>query len=161
MVYDRSLVLGGDWWRLWTGHWVHFGGSHLGWNLVVLVPAGIWAERIEPVRTRWLFLLAPGLIGLALLVLVPGLERYGGLSGLAAGILAWLALIRRREPGADRWFWNVVLALMAFKILAELGTRRPLLANLGSDAVQPVPAAHLAGITCALAARFIPRSRQK
>ena len=161
LVYDRALILGGGWWRLWTGHWVHFSGSHLGWNLAVLVPAGIWAERLAPVRTRWLLVVAPGLIGCALVAFVPELDRYGGLSGLAAGVLAWLALIRRDAPGADRWFWNVVLTLLAFKIVAELGTGRPLLANLGQDTTRPVPAAHLAGIGCAVAARFIPRRRQK
>ncbi len=78
LVYERPAILHGEIWRLWTGNWVHFGASHLGWNLAVLVAAGGWAERIAPRPTRWLLVLAPGLIGVALLGLEPALSVYCG-----------------------------------------------------------------------------------
>ena len=44
LVFDRDAVLGGEWWRLWTGNFVHFGWLHfaldtglwflIGWTLV-------------------------------------------------------------------------------------------------------------------------------
>jgi len=41
LLYDRTAILRGEWWRLWTGHWVHFSFSHLAWNLAVLLGAGL------------------------------------------------------------------------------------------------------------------------
>lgn len=161
LAFDRTQILQGAWWRLWTGHWVHFSGSHLAWNLAVLLPAGIWAEGLQPARTRWLLVVGPAVIGLALLGFVPALARYGGLSGLASGLLTWLALLRREAPGADRWFWNTVLGLLALKILGELATGRPLFADLRGAGAQPVPMAHLAGVVCAVGLRLVSGRRPK
>jgi rhomboid family GlyGly-CTERM serine protease len=161
LAFDRTRILQGAWWRLWTGHWVHFSGSHLAWNLTVLLPAGICAERLQPGRTRWLFAAGPVVIGLALLGFVPDLARYGGLSGLAAGLLTWLAVLRREAPGADRWFWSTVLGLLALKILGELATGRPLFADLRGAGAQPVPVAHFAGVACAVVLRLVSGRRQK
>ena len=115
LVYERERVVAGEWWRLWTANLVHFGGSHLGWNLLVFVPTGIWAERIAPGRTRLMLALTPGLIGIALLAFEPTLARYAGLSGMAAGTLALLAFLQLRARNADRVFWGGILALLAVK----------------------------------------------
>ena len=76
-IFDRPAILHGEWWRLWTGNFVHFGALSLWGNLAVLVPAGIWVERIAPGRTRWMLALAPGLIGALLLMLEPTLLHSG------------------------------------------------------------------------------------
>ena len=148
LTFERGLVLHGEWWRLWTAHFVHFGASHLGWNLAVFVPAAAWAERLEPGRTRLFLALAPGIIGTVLLVLDPALARYAGLSGVAAGALALLQL---RAGDGHRRFWWGVLALLTLKIIVETASRQPLLAALGTADAQPVPLAHLSGVACALA----------
>jgi len=28
LIYDRTAVMQGEWWRIWTGHLVHFGWPH-------------------------------------------------------------------------------------------------------------------------------------
>lgn len=160
LVYERAAVLQGEWWRLWTGHLVHFGASHLFWNLAVLVPAGAWAERLSPARTRGLLLFAPGLIGAALVVLDPTLVRYAGLSGLAAALLAWLAITQLAAGTADRWFWRSVLALLAAKIGLELLAERPAFARFSVPGVHAVPIAHVAGVACAVALYFRTRPRR-
>ena len=48
LLYERAALLDGAWWRLWTGHWVHFSMSHLAWNVAVLLGAGAWLERLQP-----------------------------------------------------------------------------------------------------------------
>lgn len=150
LVWDRSRILEGQWWRVITGQLVHFSPSHLLWNLAVLLPAGIWSERLEPVRARLLYLVGSLVIGFALLAFEPHLLRYGGLSGLAAAMLAFLALAQLRTETADRWFWRLVLALLALKIVAEVILASPLLAHIPDPAVRSVPLAHLGGIVAAL-----------
>jgi rhomboid family GlyGly-CTERM serine protease len=154
LVYDRLLVMDGEWWRGFTGHWVHFSPSHLFWNLVVLVPAGVWVERLAPVRTRVLFLLAPAVIGATLFAADASLMRYAGLSGVAAAVLALLALTELSAGRTDRWFWRGVLALIAVKIGVELLLGRPGFARFSDPSIRPVPLAHLAGVICAGAVHF-------
>lgn len=158
LVYDRPRLLAGEVWRLWTGHWVHFGSTHLLWNLAVLLPAGLWIERLAPRRTRLLLALAPGLIGAVLLAGAPDLASYAGLSGLATALLAWLAFFHLRTRATDRWFWWSVLGLIAVKLGVELFAAHPLFARFGTAAVRPVPLAHAAGLAAA-AFTALPRSR--
>lgn len=179
LLYERAAILRGEYWRLWTGHLVHFGASHLVWNLVVFALAGIWAERLAPARTRLLLALAPGVIGLALLALDPSLATYGGLSGLAAAALAFLAFTQlahnpsvpsatasttptvpaaTHASASDRWFWRAVLALILLKIAVEFAADQPLFARFAASGVRSVPLAHLSGF---LVASTVHRSRRR
>jgi rhomboid family GlyGly-CTERM serine protease len=166
----------GEYWRLWTGHFVHFGWSHLLWNLAVFAVAGSWAERVAPRRARVLLIVAPPIIGVALFGLDPELGFYGGLSGVTAAMLTFLAFAQlariaeteaaavvvvagaeaRSAAPSDRWFWRTVLALIILKIAAEFAVSSPLLARFASEGIQPVPLAHLAGV---LAATYVQRLR--
>jgi rhomboid family GlyGly-CTERM serine protease len=160
LLYDRTAVLHGEFWRLWTGHWVHFGASHLLWNLLVLVPAGVWAEWLAPKSFRLLSILAPGAIGAVLLAFDPALERYGGLSGLAAAVLAFLAFTELTASPDGRWFWRGVLMLLVIKIVAEFLADQSLFARFEDPGVRAVPLAHLAGAVTAAAVHFAGRRRQ-
>lgn len=153
--FERERILAGELWRLWTAHVVHFGGSHLWWNLTAIVPAGIWVECVVPGRTRRLYVLAPGIIGLALLALDARLQTYAGLSGVATGVLALLAFtqVARVEPAARRW-WRGVLGLLAAKIVLETAQRQPVFATFADADLQPVPLAHLMGFACAAAVHW-------
>ena len=154
MVFERTRILQGEAWRLWTGNWVHFSPSHLLWNLAVLIPAGAWAEQLAPDRTRRFFLFAPFIIGGTLLLVDPSLARYGGLSGLAAGLLVLLALEQISHGSPDRWFWWAVLALLGLKVAVEFSAGRTLLARFSDPALHPAPLAHVAGIFAAMLGRF-------
>lgn len=160
LVDNRAAVLRGELWRLWTGHWVHFGASHLWWNLAVFVPAGGWAECLAPGRARLLLALAPGAISVVLLAVEPALVRYGGLSGLATAMLALLALTQLASARTNRWLWRGVLALITMKIAIEFLARQPMFAHFTDPGIHAVPLAHLAGLACAMAAHFIRRPRQ-
>jgi len=169
LLFDRAAIARGEFWRLWTGHFVHFGASHLAWNLAVFALAALWAERLRPFRTRVLLMLAPGGIGLALYGLEPRLFTFGGLSGLATALLAFLAFTQlARQPAAapadsagaadahaqsaarsDRWFWRAVLALIVVKIGLEFAVNAPLFARFASPGIRTVPLAHLVGVLAA------------
>jgi rhomboid family GlyGly-CTERM serine protease len=151
-IYDRSLILHGQIWRAWTGHAVHFGPSHLFWNLSVFVPAGCWLERIRPCTARWFYAWCPPVITAVLLTFDPTLLRYAGLSGVATGLLVLLASGQLQRGGREpRWFWIGVLALVGLKIALELVTRKPLLVS-DFKGIRDVPLAHLGGAGCALLA---------
>ena len=178
LLYERAAIFRGEYWRLWTGHLVHFGPSHLFWNLLVFALASIWAERLAPGRTRILLAVAPAAIGLALLALDPALATYGGLSGLAAAALAFLAFtqlaqnppatapatppapseLHAQASASDRWFWRAVLALILLKIAAEFAADQPLFARFAPSGIRSVPLAHLAGF---LVASTVHRTRRR
>jgi rhomboid family GlyGly-CTERM serine protease len=149
-IYDRVQILHGQLWRIWTGHVVHFGFSHMFWNLAVFLPAGCWLESIRPNVARCFYALGPLLITSVLLAFDPTLLRYAGLSGVATGLLVLLACsqlqLGRSEP---RWFWIGVLALVGLKIGLELFTGKPLLVSDFKN-IRDVPLAHLGGAGCAV-----------
>ena len=149
LFYQRSLIFSGQVWRTWTGHIVHFGPTHLAWDLAVFLPAGCWLENLRPRCARWLYLFCPVIISLLLLAFDPTLERYAGLSGLAMGTLVLLALVQLTNKNESRWLWSGVLLLAAAKIVIELRQGAPLLVSDFAN-IRNVPLAHIGGVGCGL-----------
>lgn len=148
--YERTQIAAAQYWRLWTAHVVHFSWSHLLINLLVFVPAGIWAERLVPDRLRVLLLLGPIVISAALYGLDPALLRYAGLSGVAAGVLVFLAVAQLRGGTPDRWFWRMVVLLVAAKIGLEYAMEQPTFARFSEPGMHAVPLAHISGVLAAV-----------
>ena len=46
--YDREKILDGELWRMFTGHLVHWNGSHLIWDLLVFVACGGLLDVVCP-----------------------------------------------------------------------------------------------------------------
>jgi membrane associated rhomboid family serine protease len=99
--WEPGAILAGQWWRLWTGHLLHFGLQHALFDAIVLYAGASLLEReIGTWRLLRQLLLAAPLVSLALLA-VPDLVAYRGASALAAtvalaaGIALW--------PAAGRW----------------------------------------------------------
>jgi rhomboid family GlyGly-CTERM serine protease len=152
LLLDRhALTAGGEIWRLWTGHWVHFSLSHLVWNLAVLLTAGTWLERVRPGLLLRHALVAVPVIGAAVLVFEPRLQAYGGLSAIATGAVVLLALHHFIAPGADRRLWAGVLALVALKCAGDLLHLGPVFARYDEFNVRTSTTAHaLGGIVATL-----------
>lgn len=144
-IYAREAILRGEIWRLYTGHFVHFGGDHVLWNLAVLLVAGVWLEWSRPVATRWFFITTPAVLGLALLWLEPGLEFYGGLSGIATGLAVLIGLQWLRGDLRDRCCGLVVLVLVGLKIGSEWSGHASIFVQFSDARVRVVPLVHLAG----------------
>lgn len=153
-LYDRTALLHGEWWRLWTGHWVHFSPSHLAWNLVVLIGAGCWLEQVRPGLLTRFALLGPPLISLGLLTLAPKMAVYGGLSGLATGVILLLALVQMEERPAERAWWLAVLVLTTGKIAVDAVSSAPLFSRFAGD-IRVSALAHLFGAAAALPMLFL------
>lgn len=151
LLCERTAILRGEWWRLWTGHWVHFSFSHLAWNLAVLLGAGAWLEHV---RRGWFarYILAGApLISLALLAGEPAMQTYGGLSGLATGVVVLLALTQISPASPARRWWMGALVLVAAKTALDASHAPALFAQFASPAIRPSALAHAAGAGTALA----------
>ena len=101
----------GEWWRLGTAMFLHFGIIHLGLNLWALWDGGQLVERMYgPVRFTAIYF-ASGLTGnLLSLVANKGLAISGGASGAIFGIYGALLVFLWRErhnlhPRDFRWFF--------------------------------------------------------
>jgi rhomboid family GlyGly-CTERM serine protease len=142
-LLERSAS--GELWRLWSGHWVHFSASHLGWNLAVILVVGAWLEHLRPGLLLRHALLAAPLLSIALLAFEPNLRVYGGLSGLATGVVVLLALHQLRTPDSVRLLWAGVLALVAVKAFSDTSHASPWLARYEQTGVRTSAFAHAAG----------------
>jgi rhomboid family GlyGly-CTERM serine protease len=151
LIYDRQAILAGEFWRLFTGHWVHFSTSHMLYDTLALGLAGGMLEARRLPHYGWLCLLAPWVINLALLAFDPRLRYGGGLSGLAVCTLVVLALDGLGDPSGWRWACRLILAGVAGKILFEMATGRLLFATINAGSVVVCPASHLAGALTGLA----------
>lgn len=146
---DRAAIAQGEWWRLYTGNLVHFGLGHLAWNLVVLFVAGTWLEFQRPGLARGLMASAPAAIGLALWLTRPELAVYAGLSGVATGLAALLALCLMQRPGAERVWGGMLLVLILAKTGLDCVGRDARFAHFDGAEIKVEPAAHLAGLAWA------------
>lgn len=135
LVLDRDAVLGGQLWRLWSGHWVHLDLRHAAINLCALALLALIAVRLRqlrPLLTASLWMMP--LSAVLLLLAVPDLQWYAGLSGLLHGGAAWLLL---RQGG------RVALAgaaLLAGKLIWEQVSPA-----MDAAAFPVIHAAHLCG----------------
>jgi rhomboid family GlyGly-CTERM serine protease len=110
--YDRAAVLDGEWWRLFTAHFVHLGWAHCLLNLVGLALCVMFASCLRPLRA-WAGALTvlPLGIGLLLLLVSPEVANYAGLSGVLYGLFI-LALAPAARRG-DALAWIALAAVSA------------------------------------------------
>lgn len=146
LIFDRSAIADGEWWRLLSGHWVHSDGHHALWDITALALLG---GLLEPGGRRRLALAA--VVGSLCVAAVlwwqlPELERYCGLSGMLNSLFV-IALADLCQRGRQPVVAAAAL-LLGLKLLAELTAGQSVLI----DTLWPgVPQAHLAGLLSGLA----------
>ena len=102
----------GQWWRLFTATFIHFGVVHLGMNLWALRDVGRLVERLYgPWRFATLYV-ASGILGNLLSLVVQGNQAVsGGASGAIFGLYVALLVFLWRErrqvmPSEFRWLFG-------------------------------------------------------
>lgn len=140
LIYDRSAVLDGEWWRLLTAHLVHSDTAHLAWNVAGLLILGALLERVS--RPALITSLLSGLLAVdfTLWGALPQMHYYCGLSGALNAILPPLlaaSWVQTRSP-----FVPLVALVTLSKIAIELAMGQAIFTDTvwGS-----VPLAHFAG----------------
>jgi rhomboid family GlyGly-CTERM serine protease len=160
LLYDRTALAGGGFWRIWTGHLVHFGWPHF------LADTGLWLilgwmlEARHPVFSRVALVGMPAFISAVLYWLDPEMARYGGLSAVNLGLLLFLALQGWQRNWAD-WFWPAVLVIYVGEVIFEIiqGGRGGGMIRFDDPAIHVATSAHLASAGYALLAWLVARSR--
>ncbi len=160
LIYDREKILGGQLWRLLTGHWVHFSQRHLWLNLIVLLPCGLWLERRSPAVMHRIILFTPATVSLALFIFAPAMVRYAGLSGVASAALVALATLGLRTEPRARLVWLGVLVLFATALTTESCGRKPLYPGLTSQGINSAPLAHFTGALAGACAAIWPARKR-
>jgi len=144
--YDRIAIADGEWWRLLSGHFVHFDRLHAAANLAGTVL--VWAlvgGRLRVLQWQMLLLPMAGGISAALWWGSPMITWYVGASGLLHGLLACGLLIGAFAH--DRLAW-LALAIMAGKLgVEQLRGAMPF-----AETLPVVTAAHLYGALLGLVA---------
>jgi rhomboid family GlyGly-CTERM serine protease len=163
MQMERAALGEGQLWRVLTCHWAHFNAEHLLWDVAVFFLLGAICE----LRNRKALLLALGTsvlaVPAAVLLLLPEMTIYCGLSGLDSALFALLATAVLVEKLRTRsWGWTVAVGLsfaaLATKIGYELITGQALFVDNAAAGFIPVPLAHAAGAMAgALAALLVSR----
>lgn len=156
LLYDRGALAGGAWWRIWTGHLVHFGWPHFIADTGLLVILGWLLKSRHPVFSRISLFVMPAFISGAIYWLEPAMQRYGGLSALNLGLLVYLALQGWRRDWAD-WFWPAVLLIYVGEIIFEIaqGGRGGGLIRFDDPAIRVATGAHVASAVYALLAWLV------
>lgn len=117
LIY-QSDVLWSEPWRLWTAHWIHVGWSHAVLNLAALLLLPL-IFPLYPVSRFWLLLLLGSpLLSVALIIGLPELERYAGLSGILHGIY-FSAALHAFVSRSDRLVASILYLGLTIKLILE------------------------------------------
>jgi len=122
-------IAGGQWWRLITAGFLHFGPLHIGFNMLALWVIGKDFERVLG-RARFLAVYLVGLLGgsaSAFVFGVPG-AQVAGASGAVFGLMGGLAVLLRRlrlppGPAVSMIVINLVISFVVpgISVLGHLG----------------------------------------
>jgi rhomboid family GlyGly-CTERM serine protease len=150
-TFDRTALAAGELWRLITGHWTHWSGEHLGWDLLVFAVAG---GALELRGRRRAFLLCTAVSALIISggvwVRRPEMVEYRGLSGIDCALVTLVAvdLLRQSIRGGRRGLSLALTGLLVGylgKVTFELATGQTLFVDSEQGLFVPVPLAHVLG----------------
>ncbi|MGI4827854.1 MAG: rhomboid family intramembrane serine protease [Janthinobacterium lividum] len=131
------LTESGQWWRLFTACFLHFGIVHIGFNMYVLYQIGFFTERLfRGPRYLALYLVAGlggNLIGLVLHPNVVAAGASGAIFGVYGGLLAYLLRYRGvANPQAAKAVTRSVFIFLGYNLLYGLADRHTdLTAHIG------------------------------
>ena len=152
--YDRIAILHGQWWRLFTGNFVHLGWSHLWLNLAGWVLVWLLFKAQMPLKTWFVSTVFCGLgVGLGLLWGAPDLSWYVGLSGLLHGYFIVGALISIRMG----YRFELLLVALILAKLAWEQTVGPLPGSEKYSGGHVVVDAHLYGAISGVLLAALPK----
>jgi rhomboid protease GluP len=122
------LTVHGQWWRLFTACFLHFGIIHIGFNMWVLYQIGLFTEPLfGPFLYLALYLLA-GICGNFISLIVHpmgvGAGASGAIFGVYGGLLAFLLRYRGVvNPAASKAVTRSVLIFLAYNLFYGLADR--------------------------------------
>ena len=142
-----------QYYRLFTGHFVHYSESHLYWDVITFVVLGVLCCRQSLKSFFIIIITTPLIISLSLLYFMPQLMFYRGLSGIDTALYSFvIGKMIYEKFNAKKFIHGYSLLMLALllmgKTVYEFATQSILFAN--ADNFMPLPIAHLIGIFCGL-----------
>lgn len=156
---DFARTADGEVWRIVTGHWTHFGASHLFWDLLMFVILAIACES----KSGWWFAPAIGLMAVSASAVVAvtceDVLVYRGLSGLDTGLFTWFVAGQmgqslRKKQWSSGWLYAAMLAALLGKLAFEAATGGTLFVAEGE--FRPLVEVHIAGAIVGLLYSVVP-----
>ncbi|QDP01066.1 rhombosortase [Thalassotalea sp. PS06] len=117
LVFDRTDIENGQWWRIFTGHFDHTNFNHLLLNLAGLIM--LWALHGDHYRHglfTGVFLISVITTSLGIYYFDTDMNRYVGLSGVLHGVFVFGAIADIR--GSDKTGYLLLIGIIA-KIIYE------------------------------------------
>lgn len=140
--YPAAISLegvGGQWWRLLTPAFLHFGLLHIAFNLLWWWELGSTVERQQSSWRLLALLLVIALVSNGVQFLNYG-SNFGGLSAVVYGLLGYLWLYPYADPGAPFRLRGAIVAFMlGWLALGYTGLLDPLFGPISNDG-------HLSGL---------------
>ena len=158
-ICTREGLEFGEFWRLFTGHFVHFTRSHLVTNLAATGILLMLMRRVTGWQIFWLGVATPILLGAMLYLIRPELAAYGGLSGWASALFITVAAEQMQNRTWFGYLMRLSVVVFAAKLILEFSLGRSLVSDLGHG-VLVEPAAHAIGAGMALLGLFLDPKRR-
>jgi rhomboid family GlyGly-CTERM serine protease len=153
-ICTRDGIAFGEYWRLFTGHFVHFTREHLITNVVALGLLLSLMQRVTAWKTFWLCIATPLLLGGALYLARPELAAYGGLSGWISALFMAVAVDQMRQKSWVGYLFRISVVLFVVKIAVEFSLGRSFIPHF-APGIMVEPAAHAMGAVIALIGMFL------
>jgi len=119
----ESVLASGQWWRLVTPIFIHFGIVHLAFNAAVVVEFGRRIERGAGSLPLLLLTLSLAIVSDVAQFALTHAPLFGGLSGVAYGLVAYVVVRGRFDRGERVWYVNpsFAIAVVAMLLLMSSG----------------------------------------
>lgn len=113
-VYQRSLVLKGEVWRAFTGHFFHSNGFHFLLNSAAVVMLWVLHGHFYTIKSYlWVFIFSAVICSVGIHWFSPNIDQYVGLSGVLHGLFIWGAIedIKAKERTGYLLLLGVILKI--------------------------------------------------
>lgn len=151
-----TTLSSGQWWRLITPIFLHFGIMHLVFNALWIWILGEMIERNQGQVKLVLLILFTALISNSAQFLINDSSQFGGLSGVVYGYLGYIWLWSKLHPQQGLAINNgLVIFMLGWMLLGITDFSRSLLGlNMANEA-------HLGGLLAGLAFALLPWFKKK
>ena len=149
LEYRRESVMAGEFHRILSCHLTHWSWNHLVWDLLTFMALGFIAETACRRVFVTTLLVSACLIPVSVILFLPEMSHYRGLSGLDAALFPvvffpWKSPVPRVRTRADFIIPFAAFGVLAAKVLFELISADTIF-TASSGLFVPVPLAHFVG----------------
>jgi rhomboid family GlyGly-CTERM serine protease len=146
LQYDRTSILNGEVWRLFTAHLVHWNHNHLVWDFLVFLACGGFLEWLSRKSLLLVLFGAALTVSVSLFIFQPVMEYYRGLSAIdmalfTATCIHAIRYCRLRNHKILSMLWSLTLVGCLLKPMIEFAIGDALFAGGFGVGIEASPAA--------------------